>query len=828
MKWAIVIGVDDYGHEAMNLRGAVADAVRFTRWALKAEGGHVPESNIRLLLGRRPDDPEREKLLTFETTKNTFLDLASDKIPAPTKDNIVTAINDVVIAAAGGAERLFFYFAGHGITARVANRDEGALVLPGFDDLHTDHSLALRSLTEHLETTPFADQFFLIDACRNVPWQNREFEIGRWPIPRKREPGQSPVQQFILHATSPGLTAAEVGWPGEEMGAFTQVLLSGLDGDGRAKAWSWERNCYEVRWEGLATYVNDVMTERKHPTKPEPGAPAAGWPIQIPQDAGSRGVEGRDRDALLVSFGRGRRFPPVKLTLTIEADPAVDETEVSVLDAIGAPVVSAHKAPGRSVTFSLPPKTYAAQVVAPDERIGRVAVPINLYEELTQTISLQHADGNATEPMSVNEAAAAGEALPGTIVISSPDPLSTGEIRDEAGQVVAVTAGNEESEQNPGFYSVRHVGPESAGAEHFVVLRAGNREPVELSAPPPTDRVVGLVRALGGSVAAEHVVPVSGAEPVSWPQPSTLVLAGLGAALHRKGGLGRLGLKLPRELLDGKAAGVALYVVAADQTDLLEGLHTRIWAVGDDVPEASTPKLTEHGVAGHITVVDATPHWVSFERAGTAPTVTALPVLPGRLATVVVQVESDRLHSYQVHPVAAAGSSSSPDRLRRLETLERLLLSGRLDGAPRLARELASPDVVGDDPFAGCLAGYVLLRLGLHTELGPLASRIIDVAPGLSDGYILRGEFEAAGKRRDAAAQAFMNAVNAGIPAFGEGLTRLVEGLRMAAFTHPRGALVRHIFQRHARGSMWAEFKPSRGLQTGDLVITGADVGFAG
>ena len=47
------------------------------------------------------------------------------------------------------------------------------------------------------------------------------------------------------------------------------------------------------------------------------------------------------------------------------------------------------------------------------------------------------------------------------------------------------------------------------------------------------------------------------------------------------------------------------------------------------------------------------------------------------------------------------------------------------------------------------------------------------------------------------AAQAFMNAVSAGIP-FGEGLTRLVEGLRMAAFAHPRGALVRHIFQRHA------------------------------
>ena len=71
----------------------------------------------------------------------------------PTKDNIVTAINDVVTAASD-AERLYFFFAGHGITARVANRDEGALVTPGFDELHTDHSLALRSLDGALRDDP--------------------------------------------------------------------------------------------------------------------------------------------------------------------------------------------------------------------------------------------------------------------------------------------------------------------------------------------------------------------------------------------------------------------------------------------------------------------------------------------------------------------------------------------------------------------------------------------------------------------------------------------------------------------------------------------------
>jgi hypothetical protein len=34
----------------------------------------------------------------------------------------------------------------------------------GFDELHPDHSLAVRSIAEYVETTSFADQFLLIDA----------------------------------------------------------------------------------------------------------------------------------------------------------------------------------------------------------------------------------------------------------------------------------------------------------------------------------------------------------------------------------------------------------------------------------------------------------------------------------------------------------------------------------------------------------------------------------------------------------------------------------------------------------------------------------------
>ena len=64
--------------------------------------------------------------------------------------------------------RLYFFFAGHGLTTRVSNRDESALLATDFTSI-TDHSIALRSLWEFFETTQFDDQFLFVDACRNVP-----------------------------------------------------------------------------------------------------------------------------------------------------------------------------------------------------------------------------------------------------------------------------------------------------------------------------------------------------------------------------------------------------------------------------------------------------------------------------------------------------------------------------------------------------------------------------------------------------------------------------------------------------------------------------------
>jgi len=797
-NWAIVIGIDEYVvAELGQLTASVGDAERFYAWVVSESGGNVPPDQVRLLLGRRAGDDGQ---------------IEGERIP--TKDNIVTAINEVLALSGDSSESLYFYFAGHGLTTRFANREESALVTPGFDKNHTDHSLAVRSLTEFFETTQFKDQFFFMDACRNRPWE-REFEIGRWPIPRQRDPGAPPVQQFLLYATSPGRTAEEIGFPGESQGAFTRVLMDGLNGTGQAKAWSWERNCYEVRWERLANYVHATMQQRKDKRS---RMERAG--MQIPQDAGSRGVVDRDRDALLASFPRSR-FPTLELTLEREDDRPFERVEISVLDAVGEPVVSAQRVTGKSVKFTLPPKTYAVRATTSAKHVFRPDSPIELYDDATTKLK-QVPEG----------ARAARSAAKGTIEVRSLDPLSVAEIRDEAGQPVTVTRAGV-ARLPPGFYRIRGVGPEPDDDETFIVLRGGRRKMVELKAQAPPAHVIALAKALGGSSRKGHVIPVAGAKPVAWAQPSTILAAGIGAALNRKTALEGLGLEAPQTLLGANENGIALYAVAGDgDPAALEGWLARAWRAGDVIPEETA--ALRRSVSGPAAAVgalvkpteQAESHWVSFEREGEGElsTVVALPVLPGRLAVLVAQVDSDRIRLYQFHPSVVRAASSAPDTLRRVEHLQRLLLAGRLDGAQQLARELAAG--ASDDPFAGCLAGYVLLRLGLHNELKDVASAIVEIAPTLSDAYILRGEYEAVQGTQEARNQAFADAISAGIPVFGEGLTRLVEGLRASAFVHPRGALVRHIFQRHARGSMWAAFTPRRGLQPNQLVINGADLGF--
>ena len=176
------------------------------------EGGGVPRSNLRLLLGRRADDPDR-----------------SGADVEPTKDNIVQALNEVVSAAEadGDAEQLYFYFSGHGVTAELAGREESALVMPGFDTQHTDHSLAVRSHRRAPRDDVVRGPVLL---RRRVPERAAAAATGRSGGGRSRAAATRGSRRCSSSSSTrprPGLKAVEVGWPGDALGAFTEVLHGG-------------------------------------------------------------------------------------------------------------------------------------------------------------------------------------------------------------------------------------------------------------------------------------------------------------------------------------------------------------------------------------------------------------------------------------------------------------------------------------------------------------------------------------------------------------------------------------------------------------------------
>jgi hypothetical protein len=265
--WAIVIGVDHYPASASwTLHGAVRDALSMRDWLLSPRGANVAPENLTLLLGPDPDAPAP----TVDFT-------------AATHDNIVNAINGLLAKSKKSGARLFFYYSGHGLSVNADLSLKQGILASDFSRITSHKSLTVTSLFELFQSTSFRQQFFVIDACRNIP-------LGRIRLadfPYVPEPVVPAFPQFVMFATQPGVEALEVGFPGDESGAFTNALLNGLNGQGAAKAWDDDSGEYVVRWnEVFSAVLEDVRSRKLHVDA------AGGGPIiQEPRQYGERGNE---------------------------------------------------------------------------------------------------------------------------------------------------------------------------------------------------------------------------------------------------------------------------------------------------------------------------------------------------------------------------------------------------------------------------------------------------------------------------------------------------------------------------------------------------------
>ena len=234
---ALIVGIDAY--KTQPLTSAVRDAESFRDVLI--ELGLVAEQDIRLLRAPAVDQAELP-------TRRRILD---ELLPFYTRKKIV--------------DRLFVHYAGHGLLAfsdAARSLPRTALVPVDVDDLDENGDLLidLDSVLSRLRFSGPDEQFFFIDACRNLAYE--EHPDATTALGWKAQPLGAERKQAIFYAVPP-LGQAQGERDGR--GVMTQHLIEALRGRGIALDYSDELRSYVVSPESVAAYVKKRVFEAVGP-----------------------------------------------------------------------------------------------------------------------------------------------------------------------------------------------------------------------------------------------------------------------------------------------------------------------------------------------------------------------------------------------------------------------------------------------------------------------------------------------------------------------------------------------------------------------------------
>jgi hypothetical protein len=195
---AIIFGIDKYTNPEWELSGAVYDAIDFAKWAT-TEGG-VATADLHLLLSPRDE-------------AGTVAEILESRGAAPELRVAVaaeTTIRKTLYAyqkqqAGKHADRLWFYYAGHGLAQGAEGLTTGPLIVPSdvkdLDYYLTQGPIGLELFRKAMLDQPPREQFFFVDACRDVIkptgtkalWQGLIWYVEKIESVRVSAPG------FALH-----------------------------------------------------------------------------------------------------------------------------------------------------------------------------------------------------------------------------------------------------------------------------------------------------------------------------------------------------------------------------------------------------------------------------------------------------------------------------------------------------------------------------------------------------------------------------------------------------------------------------------------------------
>ena len=808
-NWAVVIGVDRYWTPEACLKGAVRDALAMRGWLLDPAGGNVPPQNLTLLLS--PDAASPAPGVPF--TEATY-------------DNIVLSIERMLARSGAEGDRSFFHFSGHGV--QLADLSNQSVIVPSdFRPELSTKSFTVQSLFRLFQGTRFKQQFFFVDACRNLALPV-ELVLSDYP---KRRPAVPPVSpQFVMFATQPGVQAMEVRQPGSEHGAFTGALIEGLRGAGAAKRWDEERGDYVIRWNSLFARVLGQVEALQLAALNDPGGPPL---IQLPTQYGERGGEDPE-------LGRVSADAVAKEDLEILLDPSgiQDRATIRVGEIMTPPY---EHGPPATLPFklALPPRTYGVRAEASGYAMVKRMEKVDLYAPERRTVLLVPLQPRPAEtalpppsppapPPPVLESTgsgAGGGGRGGQIQVHSNDPLALLELSDDAGKLIKRDRSPLVADGlRPGFYRARIVSPEGRAVEEIVDLEpAAPPVSVKLTAPKPTGKAMDWAMQKGGFEIFDDgtVGPSESVGPSAFLQLSTMLALAAGAAIEGTNGHGyklrQLGIPTPA------FANGAMVLFGDEQLDPAAWRETvvRWWADGELSPVADPiGHLSDApGIGYALRALSPGLHWLLIGFVGRSETVIPLAVLPGRLTLVVVTRGQDGafdIHQYQPLLDPAAAPVQPPDwkgkdprfsesrfaQIRRIELMQRAVNRGRITPTEPDIEQLLFDKWT--DPVAGCLGGYLLVRMGRANELGVPAGNLVQYFGELADAHVLMGTYREATPGAGDARPDYVLALDRGVPTYRDGLDLLASAIDRFDIDHPRAALIRTLLDTVPAGSLWS------------------------
>lgn len=357
---ALIIAIERYprvedGSIATELPGTIKQALDFREWLTRKWDG----SGIA--------DDERQIVFCSEP--------AIDGGRGASIDDIKTALDELQSAGRDGTDEYYLYFSGHGFTFDRKVTRSSMLIAADYRSmkLSGDRCANLDWMVLWLTMNMGPGRhYYFVDACSNV-LDGSVIQPPDALLPNDPNSAGEP-DTFLLQSSPPNATA-----PAD--GSFSNALLEGLAGRGRAKVWDTrDPDAMVVRFDTLRDFVKQRIGRKIHQSVKGDGGEASGVLLTLK--------------------------PPPHSKCTIHLTGG-DATGTATFE--GARGQVRRPFDGRSSLYELPPDVYRIRLELGETKAAPSEQVVSLYDDADTTFSL-----NA-------ETIAAGETVATTSIVVPPD-----------------------------------------------------------------------------------------------------------------------------------------------------------------------------------------------------------------------------------------------------------------------------------------------------------------------------------------------------------------------------------------------------------------------